>query len=1104
MAAQGGEAAAGSDPKPNEGWSVEQPSSSQYQPSASGHHAWSSSSGASWNYPVDNSNQNAVYYDPQRDVSVSGATQNVTSGAPHVTQPAVGTANATNTYAPYSNSVQPGYNAAHYPNYYYNYPQPATDSSVHQGVDQSSGAAYQPLTSFPNSGSYVGPTSNSYYNAGADQTAQAYATNNYYYQKNAWSGGSSGDVHAQTYQTYTPSDTNAAQSSYYPQQYNQWSNYYDQPAPNCGGFAVAGSSASGYAYPSTQPPPPGTTQRKNDAVAPTAPPQAAGITGFQSQHVNQAPGAPGFQSQHVNQAPGAPGFQSQHVNQAPGAPGFQSQHVNQAPSAPGFQSQHVNQAPGAPGFQGQHANQAPGAPGFQSQHVNQAPGAPGFQSQHGNPSPDTPGFQSQHVNLAPVTPGFQSQHVNPSPDTPGFPNPYANKTVAVSGFQNHYANQAPAYQQNSTSHSQLPLSNQRDQQKALHAQGQSSNVYSVNHVNENSQPTLQCFTKTVASVNKVHIPTNPRIAPGFPMSMPQTGKKLEVDSSLKPAYVGVNMPKNDVNAAQDGHGAAIQGSFPVSLCTYVERNLSRCKDDAQRSATQSIMKEIITKATADGTLHTKNWDIEPLLALPENAKGTFMTSNAKDSSPFSFSTSRRSPSRRTKSRWEPVAEEKVTNNVEVSKEPAKSNACTTWENTRRTGNTWNLGNFVQSRQAPPSQWNQRPSKKQRIGGNTNLTKNGNASSDSDKEQDLTKYYASSIALTNSPEEKKRREHRSKRFERGQGASSKSMSSIPHKNGAANVYTRGAISMLNNISNGDGASLAVEDIDWDALTIKGTCQEIEKRYLRLTSAPDPATVRPEDVLEKALHMVETSEKNYLYKCDQLKSIRQDLTVQRIQNELTVKVYETHARLALQAGDLSEYNQCQSQLTRLYGEGIPGCHLEFSAYNLLCVMLHSNNKRDLLSSMASLSKEARLDKTVKHALAVHSAVSSGNYVMFFKLYKKAPGLNSCLMDLYVERMRFEAIKCMSKSYRPTVPVRYATRALGFTRVDELCEANVADGLEECEEWLRAHGAVLAVDENNGELQIDTKVSSASLYMPEPDNAVSHGDASLAVDDFLARAS
>jgi SAC3 family protein LENG8/THP3 len=27
--------------------------------------------------------------------------------------------------------------------------------------------------------------------------------------------------------------------------------------------------------------------------------------------------------------------------------------------------------------------------------------------------------------------------------------------------------------------------------------------------------------------------------------------------------------------------------------------------------------------------------------------------------------------------------------------------------------------------------------------------------------------------------------------------------------------------------------------------------------------------------------------------------------------------------------------------------------------------------------------------------------------------------------------------------------------------------------------------------------------TLYMPEPENAVSHGDASLAVDDFLTRA-
>ena len=123
------------------------------------------------------------------------------------------------------------------------------------------------------------------------------------------------------------------------------------------------------------------------------------------------------------------------------------------------------------------------------------------------------------------------------------------------------------------------------------------------------------------------------------------------------------------------------------------------------------------------------------------------------------------------------------------------------------------------------------------------------------------------------------------------------------------------------------------------------------------------------------------------------------MQRIHNQLTVKVYETHARLALEVGDLPEYNQCQSQLKTLYAEGIEGSQLEFAAYNLLCVILHSNNYRELLSSMSRLSAEAKEDEVVKHALAVRASVTSGNYVTFFKLYKAAPNLNTCLMGWYL---------------------------------------------------------------------------------------------------------
>lgn len=78
------------------------------------------------------------------------------------------------------------------------------------------------------------------------------------------------------------------------------------------------------------------------------------------------------------------------------------------------------------------------------------------------------------------------------------------------------------------------------------------------------------------------------------------------------------------------------------------------------------------------------------------------------------------------------------------------------------------------------------------------------------------------------------------------------------------------------------AMAEEGIDWDEFTIIGTCEKIEKRYLRLTSAPDPSTVRPLPVLKKALEWLkgrwrETGDYNYI--CDQFKSLRQDLTVRR---------------------------------------------------------------------------------------------------------------------------------------------------------------------------------------------------------------------------------
>ena len=135
----------------------------------------------------------------------------------------------------------------------------------------------------------------------------------------------------------------------------------------------------------------------------------------------------------------------------------------------------------------------------------------------------------------------------------------------------------------------------------------------------------------------------------------------------------------------------------------------------------------------------------------------------------------------------------------------------------------------------------------------------------------------------------------------------------------------------------------EEVHGEDFVVRGTQQELEKSYFRLTGAPDPASVRPEPVLERALErllgLLRAGGESYFYALDQFKGMRQDCTVQHLRNGLTVRVYEAHARAALEYGDVPEYNQCQTQLAVLHGEGLPGCHDEFLAYRILYQTAHA---------------------------------------------------------------------------------------------------------------------------------------------------------------------
>ncbi|KIL65544.1 hypothetical protein M378DRAFT_197928 [Amanita muscaria Koide BX008] len=225
------------------------------------------------------------------------------------------------------------------------------------------------------------------------------------------------------------------------------------------------------------------------------------------------------------------------------------------------------------------------------------------------------------------------------------------------------------------------------------------------------------------------------------------------------------------------------------------------------------------------------------------------------------------------------------------------------------------------------------------------------------------------------------------------------------------------------------------IDWDRHTIVGTSTELLKDYFRLTSEPKPEQIRPYPILQQTLLELKKRwrEKcSYNWICSQFKSLRQDLTIQRIKNDFTVQVYEIHARMALESGDMVEYNQCQATLKTLYELGIPGRVEEFTAYRIL-MLLHGLNRSELNLYVGQLTPRQKADSAVQHALGVSRALSMGNYHSLFHLYDNAPNMGAYIMDHFIARERVKALMTITKAYR-TIPLAFLKSELAIETLDE----------------------------------------------------------------------
>ena len=222
-------------------------------------------------------------------------------------------------------------------------------------------------------------------------------------------------------------------------------------------------------------------------------------------------------------------------------------------------------------------------------------------------------------------------------------------------------------------------------------------------------------------------------------------------------------------------------------------------------------------------------------------------------------------------------------------------------------------------------------------------------------------------------------------------------------------------------------------------IVGTSTALEKQYLRLTGGSDmsPSNFRPLPVLKKSLEFCLAKfaqNHDYEYISEQLRSIRQDLTVQHITDQLCVDVYETHAKLALEHEDWGNFNQSMNPLEVLYSQNYGEFeHIcEIGCYRILYLM-GVDDLTGLFTFIPRMKPEVRDSRMVQFAISVWKAACSGEWVRFFNLMKETQWpLCAKVMSIKAEAIRFSALVSVVKAYRQQTLADY--KALLFMDSDE----------------------------------------------------------------------
>ncbi|XP_037070236.1 germinal-center associated nuclear protein-like, partial [Pollicipes pollicipes] len=199
-------------------------------------------------------------------------------------------------------------------------------------------------------------------------------------------------------------------------------------------------------------------------------------------------------------------------------------------------------------------------------------------------------------------------------------------------------------------------------------------------------------------------------------------------------------------------------------------------------------------------------------------------------------------------------------------------------------------------------------------------------------------------------------------------------------------------------------------------------------------------------------------------DRTRGIRKDITQQQLTDPVSVGLVEKCARFHVHcASALCELprdmfdqkinnenlTKCLQTLKHMYHDlalrdvPCPG-EPEFRAYDILLNL----NEGDILREVQTYSDAVRESAEVQSALRVYVALSTNNYVRFFKLVRRSAYLPACLLQRYFNQVRTRALDVITRTFCPPKKV------VEFP-LSELQQTLGLESEAECASLLRQHG-------------------------------------------------